>query len=77
MTRKEAVGTLREWMLKIEESLGNRDVGTLCEGTKMVLAFAMILHTYFSDELPREKGERIKELFERALECASSELSRE
>lgn len=73
MLPKEVFELFKEWMAKIEIGVGQKDGNTLCEATRMALAFALILHAYFPDMLTREIGKQMKDSFTRALACVTEQ----
>ena len=74
LTREDVVEQFNEWMTNLENALNKKDGNDLSESTRMVLAFALILHAYFPDTLTYEIGQRMKELFAKSLACVTEQL---
>ncbi len=72
--RDDVFNLFSEWMDKTEAGIQAKDGNVLCEATRMVLAFVLIMHAYFPDTLTIELGKKIRESFVRALACVSKEL---
>jgi len=71
---KELVEEFEGWMAKIDAAIGDKDGSMLCEATRMALAYALILHTDYPDELTVEMGKQMKERFTKALGCVTEVL---
>lgn len=72
VSNKEMVVLLDDWMIKVDISTKDRDANALCESTRMMLAFAIILHTYFPETLTEVVRNQMRSLFSEATLCVDS-----
>ncbi|MHA2092421.1 MAG: hypothetical protein ACW98K_16360 [Candidatus Kariarchaeaceae archaeon] len=72
---EELIKEFEKWMSEIKMGIGNKDGSKLCEGTRMVLAFALILHSDHPEKFAISVGKQIRDRFTNALNCVSGVLS--